>query len=247
MSKLYLVTGASSGIGLAVCQHLLMEGHRVIGVARSEKKDVKVLLERHPNAFFFYSRDLTKQIDGIPKWMKELATTYGSFSGVVCAAGLSKVMPNRFNTYEQMLEVFNLNLFSSLAVARGMTQRKVVNKDGASIIFIASVAATIGTSGLVNYGASKAGLIGAVKSLAKEFAPMLIRVNSISPGLIKTDLTQSIYDPEYFEKLETLYPLGLGNVNYVADSALFLLSDKAKWITGIDMIVDGGVSLGSNE
>ncbi|HDY7733643.1 TPA: SDR family oxidoreductase [Vibrio vulnificus] len=247
MSKLYLVTGVSSGIGLAICQQLLAEGHRVIGVARSEKIDVKVLKERYPNTFFFHSRDLSEQIDDIPKWMKELAITYGCFSGVVCAAGLSKVMPNRFNTYEQMIEIFNLNLFSSLAVARGLVQRKVIDESGASIIFIASVAATIGTSGLVNYGASKAGLIGAVKSLAKELAPMLTRVNSISPGLIKTDLTQNIYEPEYFEKLEKLYPLGLGNASYVADAALFLLSDKAKWITGIDMVVDGGVSLGCNE
>ncbi|MET2852541.1 SDR family oxidoreductase [Vibrio owensii] len=247
MSKLYLVTGASSGIGLAICQNLLIDGYRVIGIARKENNNVKALLEKYPDAFFFYSRDLSKKIDEIPRWMKELASTYGSFSGIVCAAGLSKIMPNRFNTYEQMLEIFNLNLFSSLAVARGMTQRKVVSSEGASIIFIASVAATIGTNGLVNYGASKAGVIGAVKSLAKELAPMSIRVNSISPGLIKTELTQSLYEPEYFEKLKSFYPLGLGCVDYVADSALFLLSDKAKWITGIDMVVDGGVSLGNNE
>lgn len=247
MSKLYLVTGASSGIGLAICQELLKKGHHVIGVARSEKSGVEMLLEQYPQAFFFYARDLSKDIDGIPKWVKQLSSLHGCFSGVVCAAGISKVMPNRFNTHEQMLEVFNLNLFSSLGVARAMTQRKIVSNEGASIVFIASVAANIGTSGLVNYGASKAGLIGAVKSLAKELAPMSIRVNCISPGLIKTELTTNIYDSEYFDKLEALYPLGLGKVNYIADSALFLLSDKAKWITGTDMIVDGGVSLGHNE
>ncbi|ASD68089.1 SDR family NAD(P)-dependent oxidoreductase [Pseudoalteromonas piscicida] len=246
-SKLFLITGASSGIGLATCKKLLHEGHRVLAVSRTKKEQISTLNEQYPEQLYFESRDLSSDIDQIPKWMIALAGKYGKLSGLVHAAGLSIVMPNRFNGHDKMLEIFNLNLFSALALAKGFGAKKVSYGEGASIVFVASVAASIGTTGLVNYGSSKAALIGAVRSLAKELAPVKTRVNSVSPGLIKTELTANIYDEDYFEKLEKLYPLGLGKETYVADAIGFLLSDSAEWITGTDIVVDGGVSLGINE
>ncbi|CAH8242024.1 MULTISPECIES: SDR family oxidoreductase [Vibrio] len=246
-TQLYLVTGASSGIGLATTELLLSNGFRVIAVARKEREELKTLACSYPDTLYFQVRDLSIDIDLIPNWIKSLAKQYGKISGVVCAAGISTVLPNRFNSYDKMLEMFNLNLFSALSIAKGFSNKSVMSLGNVSVVFIASVAASIGTTGLVNYGASKAGIIGAAKSLAKELAPLGVRVNSISPGLIKTDLTESLYPEEMFERLNDLYPLGLGKSRYIADAAYFLLSDRASWITGTNMVVDGGISLGVNE
>lgn len=246
-TPLYLVTGASSGIGFTTTDLLLSNGFRVIAVARKEREELRTLVCNYPDALYFQSRDLSTDIDLIPNWMKSIAKKYGKISGVVCAAGLSAVLPNRFNSHDKMLEMFNLNLFSALSIAKGLSNKSVMSLGNVSVVFIASVAASIGTTGLVNYGASKAGIIGATKSLAKELAPLGVRVNSISPGLIKTELTESLYPEEMFERLSDLYPLGLGKSSYIADAAHFLLSEGSRWITGTNMVVDGGISLGVNE
>ena len=247
MSKLYLVTGASSGIGLAICQNLLSSGNRVVGLARTEKAGVQELTAKYPESFSFISRDLSDSIDELSRLPSQLAKLYGKFSGLVHAAGILSVLPNRFNSHEKMLETFNLNLFSGLALARGLSDKRAYCESGASIVFIASIAASVGATGTVNYGASKASLIGATKSLAKEFAKQNIRVNTVSPGLIRTDLTRNHNDDAFFHRLEQLYPLGLGKSEYVADAVEFLLSSKSKWVTGADLVVDGGITLGTNE
>jgi len=247
VSDLYLVTGASSGIGLSICRNLLFSGHRVVGIARTEKAGIQELLSEYSDSFYFCSRNLAEDIDSLSRLPIQLAKQYGKFSGLVHAAGVLSVLPNRFNSHDKMLETFNLNVFSGLALSRGISDKRVCNELGASIVFISSIAASVGATGTVNYGASKASLIGAAKSLAKELAAQNIRVNTISPGLIKTELTNNYHDTGFFERLESVYPLGLGEVEYIADAAEFLLSNKSKWITGIDLVVDGGITLGINE
>ncbi|WP_241907988.1 SDR family NAD(P)-dependent oxidoreductase [Vibrio lentus] len=246
INKLFVVTGASSGIGLATSLKLLKQGYRVLGIARSKKIGIEQLISDFPEGFIFVEKDLAVDIDSFSKWFLLLSKQYGKFNGLVHAAGMVQVMPNRFNTHDKMLELFNLNLFSSLSLARAFSDKRVCNTFS-SMIFISSVSAHIGSPGLVNYSASKSALIGATKSLAKELSPQHIRVNTISPGLMKTSLTEEAYDTAFFDKLSSLYPLGLGLPEYVADAAAFLLSDDARWITGIDLVVDGGITLGINE
>ncbi|ADT85345.1 SDR family oxidoreductase [Vibrio sp. Vb2880] len=247
MSKLFLVTGASSGIGLATCRVLLESGHRVIGVSRTRKPSFERLLSKFPEQLIFKDKDLSQDIDMLPRWVLALAQEYGHFSGFVHAAGVLQILPNRFNQYSKMKEVFDLNLFSGLMISRGIADRRVASTDGSSIVLVASIAANIGASGTVNYGASKASLIGASKSLAKELACQKIRVNTISPGLVRTELTERSHEEAFFTRLEHAYPLGLGAVNDIAFAIEFLLSDKARWVTGTDLVVDGGISLGINE
>ncbi|ASI89226.1 SDR family NAD(P)-dependent oxidoreductase [Vibrio mediterranei] len=247
MSKLYLVTGASSGIGLSICKQLLALGHRVIGIARTEKNGLQKLRAEYPDSFEFLCRDLSTELDELCHLPVTLAKKYGKFSGFVHAAGVLSIMPNRFNSHDKMLDVFNLNLFSGLALSRGIADRRVRCDSGLSIVFIASIAANVGATGTVNYGASKAALIGATKSLARELASQNVRVNTVSPGLIKTDLTQDNNDGCFFQRMQEIYPLGIGKPEYIADAVEFLLSSKAKWITGTDLVVDGGITLGINE
>ncbi|MUK49018.1 SDR family NAD(P)-dependent oxidoreductase [Aliivibrio fischeri] len=246
-SKLFVITGASSGIGLSICVKLLQQGHRVLGVSRSEKPEIVELKSNFPNTFIFCEKDLSVDIDSFPKWLFSLSKLHGKFSGLVHAAGMIEIVPIRFNNYQKMSELFNLNLFSGLSLAKAYSDKRICVGSSSSIVFISSVAAHIGSPGLVNYSASKSALIGAAKSLAKELAPQRIRVNTLSPGLIKTNLTEDKCGSAFFDKLEPFYPLGLGQPEYVADATAFLLSDEARWITGIDLVVDGGITLGINE
>jgi 3-oxoacyl-[acyl-carrier protein] reductase len=247
VSKLYLVTGVSSGIGFAIAQLLLANEQRVLGVARSCSEKVQSLQNNYPDSFVFESKDLTQKLDKLPRWILGLSKLYGRFSGFVHAAGILQVLPLRFNTHQKMLDIFTLNLFSALELSKGISDKRVSHGDGSSIVFISSIAANSGAAGTVNYGATKASLNGAMKSLAKELASDGIRVNSISPGLLKTEMTKDINNNSFFERMSELYPLGLGEAEDVAEAAFFLLSDRAKWITGTELIVDGGITLGINE
>lgn len=250
MSPLYLITGASSGIGFAIAKALLNSGASVIGLARTRSDKVQSLQNDYPERFIFEARDLTADLDELPGWVLGLAKAHGRFSGCVHAAGVSQILPLSVNTQQKMLEVFTLNVFAGLALARGIADKRVYAESGASIVFISSIAAKAGSSGLVNYSASKAALNGAMRAMAKEVAHLGIRVNSVLPGFVPTELADKwpdVYNAAYIEKLERLYPLGLGEAEDVAESVVFLLSEKAKWITGTELVVDGGISLGSQE
>jgi 3-oxoacyl-[acyl-carrier protein] reductase len=250
MSKLYLVTGVSSGIGFAIAELLLMNNKRVIGLSRSCSVKVQCLMDKYPNQFVFESKDLTQNLDALPKWVLNMSRQHGPFSGFVHAAGILQIIPLRFNTHQKMLDVFTLNVFSALELAKGISDKRANIGVGCSIVFISSIAAKTGSSGIVSYSASKAAIDGAMRSLAKEVSPNGIRVNSVVCGTVKTEMLDThanIYSKEYLNKMERKYPLGLGEALDIANVIEFLLSEKSKWITGSELLVDGGISLGAHE
>jgi 3-oxoacyl-[acyl-carrier protein] reductase len=250
MSKLYLVTGVSSGIGFAIAELLLGNNQRVLGVSRACSEKVQSLLSNYPDNFLFESKDLTLELDKLPRWVLGLSKLHGHFSGFVHAAGILQILPLRFNTHQKMLDVFTLNVFSALNLAKGVTDKRSNIGVGTSLVFISSIAAKTGSSGIVSYSASKAALNGAMRSLAKEVSSDGVRVNSVICGTVKTkmiDAHQEIYTKEYLNKMENQYPLGLGQAMDIANAVEFLLSDKSKWITGSELLIDGGISLGIHE
>lgn len=246
-SKLFLVTGVSSGLGFCIASDLLATGHTVLGVSRSQTQKVQQLLEQHPERFWFESLDLIADIDGLPKWVIAQSKQKGRFAGLVHCAGVQQILPLQIITHKSMLDVFNLNLFSGLALARGVADKRVIIEKGGSIVFISSVASKIGQSGLVNYSASKAALNGAMLAMAKELAPRNIRVNSVLPGFVITEMIekwQDVYDAGYIEKMNAQYPLGIGQPQDVSNAVCFLLDEKSRWITGSEVDVNGGARLG---
>lgn len=247
MNKLYLVTGVSSGIGFAIAELLLANNHRVLGVSRSCSEALQVLLDKYPHNFVFEPKDLIFELDKQPKWVLAMSKIHGKFSGFVHAAGVLQVLPLRFNTHQKMLDVFTLNIFSALELAKGISDKRANTGAGCSLVFVSSIAANTGAAGTINYSASKASLNGAMKSMAKELSSDGLRVNCISPGLIRTEMTKDINSDSFFERMSELYPLGIGEPSDIAEAAQFLLSDKSKWITGIELVVDGGITLGINE
>lgn len=246
-SQLFLVTGVSSGLGFQITSDLLATGHAVLGVSRSQTQKVQQLLEQYPERFCFESLDLIANIDSLPKWVIAQSKQKGRFAGLVHSAGVQQILPLQINTYKSMLDVFNLNVFSGLALARGVADKRVMIEKGGSIVFISSVASKIGQSGLVNYSASKAALNGAMLAMAKELAPRNIRVNSVLPGFVITEMIekwQDVYDAGYIEKMNAQYPLGIGQPQDVSNAVCFLLDEKSRWITGSEVDVNGGARLG---
>ena len=245
--KRFLITGVSSGIGFQISSDLLLEGHSVLGVSRRLTNKVKQLQMNYPEHFIFESLDIVKAIDALPKWVLYKSKELGKFDGFVHSAGIQQILPLQINTYTYMREMFDLNVFSGLAFAKGIVDKRVMNEQGGSIVFISSIASKQGQAGLVNYSASKAALNGAARSMAKELASRKIRVNSVLPGFVMTEMIeklQGVYSIDYIEKMNQSYPLGIGEPKDVSNMVCFLLDQKAKWITGCEFDINGGATLG---
>ena len=229
---------------------LLENGNRVVGVSRSCSEKVQSLQVDYPDRFMFESKDLTEELDKLPRWVLGLSRLHGAFSGFVHAAGILQVLPLRYDTHQKMNEIFTLNVFSALSLAKGITDKRCNVGLGSSVVFISSIAAKTGSSGIVSYSASKAALNGAMRSLAKEVSSDGVRVNSVVSGTVKTEMISAhseVYTKEYLNKMDDQYPLGLGKALDIANAVEFLLSDKSKWITGSELLIDGGITLGAHE
>ncbi len=146
---------------------------------------------------------------------------------------------------ENALEIFNINYFGNLQLIKGLLDRRAKSNIGASFIWISSNASIKAQKGLCNYSASKAGVNASVRSLALEIAPKY-RINAISPGFTMTEMIEnwsSIYDKDYIESMDKSYPLGIGKPSQITPLVCFLLSEDSTWITGQNIIIDGGGSL----
>ena len=161
------------------------------------------------------------------------------FSFINCAA-LLKILPHRSIDTKLFREVLEVNLVSANEIILVLMKKKINENCLRSIVFISSIASQFGARGFSAYCASKGAIDALMKALAVEFAPN-VRANSILPGGIRTSMTEKIFDDsEMVEKFNKDYPLGIGEPNDIVNMVEYLISDKAKWITGQQLIVDGG-------
>ncbi|CAM3280465.1 SDR family NAD(P)-dependent oxidoreductase [Helicobacter labetoulli] len=245
-NKRFLITGASSGIGAAIAYELNALGAEVIALARDSKKlESQRDLALHKERFIPISKDIG-EFSGLDKWALNLAKEYGSFDGAVLSAGLQQIAPiSSVLSVESAIAIFNVNYFGNLQILKGLLDKRAKTLSGASFVWISSNASVKAQKGLSNYSATKAGVNAAVKSIALEIAPKY-RINAISPGFVKTEMIESwskIYDKEYIEAMDKAYPLGIGEVGDITPLVCFLLSESSRWITGQNIIIDGGGSL----
>jgi len=244
---IFIVTGSTSGIGKGVVFSLLKEGASVIAVGRNVEK-LNLLKDETNNEknLFLEEKDLSS-CDGLDKWILGISKKYGKLKGLVLSAGIQQITPiSSVLSVEKSKELFEINYFSNIQLAKGFCDRRANIGKGSSIVFLSSIASIRGNGGLVGYAASKGAINSAVKSLAVEVARLGIRVNAVLPGFVMTEMIKSwqeVYTKEYIENMNKSYPLGIGKVEDVVEPILFLLSDKAKWITGTELVVDGGGSL----
>jgi len=239
-NKTILVTGASSGIGRATAKICAEMGAKVIITARNEQRLDETFSLMNGRNHVKLIADLTdfKQIENLVKKLPKL-------DGFVSIAGVTRPLLAAFADNRDIEDVFLINTFSAISLTQQLIQQKKLNKN-ASLVYISSISGTkIGSVGNGLYGASKAAIEGYVKSTALELAPRNIRLNTIVPGMIETPIfDNSAIFPEQLEEDRKRYPLKrYGKPNEVAYAVVYFLSDASQWITGTDLLIDGGFTL----
>ena len=237
-NRVALVTGSTRGIGRAIAGTLGECGARVAVVGRDRARAEAVAAELGRGALGFEC-DVTNT-GAVSQLVTDTEAAFGSLDILVNNAGLTRdniVMRLRDEDWDAVLDANLRGAFAAIrAASRGMMKRR-----WGRIVNISSVVGIVGNKGQANYAASKAGLIGLTKSVAKELASRNILVNAIAPGFIETEMTDAM-TPEARKGLIDAIPLGrLGSVDDVARAVAFLSSDYASYITGQVLVVDGGM------
>ena len=241
-ADIFLVTGASSGLGEGLALKLNELGATVIASGRDQDRLAALRAKSaRPESIHPEPKDLAADIDGLPGWVKSLRDKYGRLRGLAHCAGLSDLKPLQMIEYESFRQLFDLNFFAAVLLAKGFFDRRVNTGRGAALVMMSSVAAQWPDRGQLIYGASKAALASAVTAMAKEVAPQGLRANCIAPALVPgTSMSEGQEDTFGRALGHDDYLLGLGEVNDVVALAVFLLSDAARWITGREYVLDGG-------
>lgn len=244
-NKNVIVTGGASGIGRATARRCLEEGARVaVADLAAFEREFKALQEADPifRTARFVVTDVTSTIS-VDALFSELSTIWGEVHGVFNNAGIAVTGSAVDFEDKDYLHVLDVNLHGVFRVARAALRLMRLQEHG-SIVNCASVLGSSGRVGASAYCASKGGVINLTSVLAMEAAPHRIRVNAISPGFIDTPLLAQIPQDKRQDLLR-LHPMGrLGQSIEIANAVLFLLSDEASFISGSNLIVDGGYSAG---
>lgn len=245
-NKRILITGASSGLGANIAIALNAFGADIIALGRDIKK-LESIKEKCANNSHFHTlaKDIS-EFENLDKWSLSIAKEYGSFDGAVLSAGLQQTAPiSSVLSVENARNVFDTNYFGNLQILKGLIDRRAKTNEHASFVWISSVASIKAQKGLMNYAASKSAINAAVRSIALEIAPKY-RINSILPGFVMTEMIShwsSVYDDEFIKQIDQTYPLGVGLPEDITPLVLFLLSQDSRWITGQNIVIDGGGSL----
>ena len=241
--KLILITGASSGIGRQCAIECSKMGARVVLFGRNkERLEGTKQLMHNTDEHLIYTVDLL-DYEIVESVTSEVVERCGRISGMINCAGISTTLPINTTSVEKMDYFFKTNVLGGLNLTKQVVRSSNFSKDGGSILFISSVMGMVGAKGKTIYSMTKGALISATKSLAVELASKNIRVNSVSPGVVVSPMSKSaVYsrNQEALDMVKNQHPLGLGSPEDVANACVFLLSDAAKWITGTNLVVDGG-------
>ena len=237
-----LVTGGSRGIGLGIVRRLADAGFRAIAIARKESSELTTAIAAAANgnsgSLHFVPFDLA-QIECIAALVKQVRKDFGPIYGLVNNAGMSAEGTLALMNVSQIEQLLRLNTLSPMVMSKYVV-RSMMADGGGRIVNIASIVASTGYSGLSVYSATKASLIGFTRSLAREAGQLGVNVNAVAPGFVDTDMTHSL-TAEHREQIVRRSALRrLVDVDDVANAVEFLLSDKAKNITGTVLTVDAG-------
>lgn len=239
-NKKILITGGASGIGKATALLCAQMGADVILVDINEQGLKQISREIGKDSTEIYPLNLTDEVQ-----LEEMISNLPKLDGVVSNAGIVYSLLAKFNEATDMERIFHINTFSHISLINGLIKEKKLNK-GASVVFTSSMSGVYcGLAGGSLYGATKAALVGYSKALAIELAPRGIRVNTVHPGMIQTPLTSNTsLSQELLEEDAKNYPLGrYGKPEEVAAAMCYLLSDATVWMTGTQLLIDGGYSL----
>jgi 3-oxoacyl-[acyl-carrier protein] reductase len=233
VSRSVLVTGGNRGIGKAIAEAFVAEGDQVAITYRSGEP---------PEGFLAVRCDVT-DADDVERAFKEIEAQQGPVEVLVANAGITKDTLLLRMTDEEWTDVINTNLTGSFRVTKRAAKGMLRLRRG-RIILISSVVGLLGSAGQVNYAASKSGLVGMARSLARELGSRSITANVVAPGFVETEMTAVLPEDKKAEYLGQI-PLGrYASVAEVAGSVVWLASDGAAYITGAVIPVDGGLGMG---
>jgi 3-oxoacyl-[acyl-carrier protein] reductase len=237
-----LVTGGSRGLGLGIARRLATVGYGVIAIARHESEQLAVAIREHEqqgSGFLNFRPFDLASCDAIQGFVKQLHAEFGPIYGLVNNAsigtsGFLTMMSNR-----QIRQLIDLNIVSPVVLTKYVV-RAMMATGGGRIVNIASIVAFTGYRGLTVYGATKASIIGFTRSLAREVGALGVTVNAVAPGFVDTDMTQALSGQKREQIIRRSALVRLAEVSDIASAVEFLLSEKARNITGTVMTVDAG-------
>jgi len=240
IGKTILITGASSGIGRSMSIVCSKMGANVIITGRNAIRLSETFALLDGENHIQYAANLTNDIE-----LQSLVEFLPRLDGFISNAGIAKPLVLQLTDAADVDEIFKINALVPINLTRLIVQQKKLNK-GASLVYISSINGNnISSYGSSIYAASKSSLTGFIKGVALELAPREIRVNSICPGMIETDIFKDAnIGQDELERDRLKYPLKrYGKPEEVAYAAVYLLSDAAQWITGSNLLIDGGFTL----
>jgi len=235
--KTILVTGATSGLGRQTAISVSKMGAKVVIAARREELLNKTFLELAGEGHLAIRTDLTSAED-----RNALIARLPLLNGIAHCAGLTLLHPFKFSDEARFRELYSINVEAPFFLTQGILRKKLL-VNGGSIVFVSSLAPFTGTKGHSIYAGTKAAILGLSRVLAHELAPSKIRSNTICPGMVRTEVVDGFMDqisPELVAADMARYPLGYGESEDVANTIIFFLSEASKWITGSNLIMDGG-------
>lgn len=240
-NKTILVTGASSGIGANTAEVIANLGATVILNARNEKRLYEVFEKLSKGDHRIILGDLTDDAT-----IKKIVDSVPQLDGIVHSSGIVKHFPVKFIGKKQIHEMFAINYEAPVILTSSLLKSKKVNRE-ASLVFMSSVACNFPNKGGALYSGAKAAINSYSKTLALEHAAQKIRSNVILAAMVKTPLfeeAEKTVTKELMDKHGEQYPLGFGETEDVANTIAFLLSPASKWITGTQIVMDGGLTAG---
>lgn len=241
-NKTIVITGASSGIGRQCAIDCSKMGARVILVARNIERLNETLTMMDGKEHLCVSFDLT-QIENIPSMVDNIVKQVGRIHGVLHCAGISHVQLLQLMKSDTMESFFKTNVIGAMILTKEICRKKNIDSQGASIVFFSSIMSVVGDAGKSLYGMTKGALVSGAKSLACEYASKKIRINCISPGAIETPINfhqPYMSDPIQRADFEKKHLLGFGVPTDISNACIYLLSDASRWLTGQNIIIDGG-------
>lgn len=233
----FVVTGASSGMGKQVALELAQSGANVLAIARREEK-LRELQESFKDNIFIAPLDVCHS-DQLECAIQDFVATKGKLHGGVYAAGIAAITPIKSYDKNKAREIMNVNFLYGMDFIQTMTKKKISNEN-ASFVLFSSVYAISSAKGMFVYSGAKAAIISAMRSISKEISKRGQRINAVLPGWVESEMTEELGIVSNKSEIIAHELLGVGSPKDVSGMVLFLLSNRARWITGSSIAVDGG-------